>query len=143
MAKLEMVKTIFIKARPDQVWEFLTQAEKLGRWFHEADSDFKSGDDYFMKYENPERAEDKLLWGRVLEMDHPNKLVYTFTHSWLKEVETTVTWELSAINGGTHVVLTHSGFENCAEDDQYGMVSDHDKGWDQHFSRLRTVASYY
>ena len=143
MTELAMIKTIFIKAKPEQVWGFLTEADKLARWFHEANGDMAEGQDYHLKYENPERAGDKLIWGRVLEMDKPNRLVYTFTHQWLKEVETTVSWELTALNGGTQVKVTHAGFEKLAAEEQYEMLSSHDKGWDQHFDRLRTVANFF
>ena len=41
---------------------------------------------------------------------------------------------------GTILTLVHEGWENY-EDDPFGMGANHDKGWDEHFSRLRTVAS--
>ena len=142
MAEGSMIKTIFIKAAPEQVWAFLTEADKLARWFHEANADLKEGDKYHLLYENPARKGESLLGGEVLEMKKPERLVYTFTHEWLGDVVTTVTWELAALEGGTRLTMTHEGFEQC-EDGGYAMLSDHDKGWDEHFVRLRAVANYF
>ena len=38
------------------------------------------------------------------------------------------------------LTLVHSGFE-AFTGDVFDMLTSHDKGWDQHFTRLRVVAS--
>ncbi len=128
-----IIKTIYLKATPEKVWKFLTEREKMARWFHETNRDLiKTGP--FEYYRHDTDAKDrKLMWGDVLEVDPPTKLVHTFTHQWLEGVITTVTWELLSIEDGTQLTLTHEGIET------YEELSGHDKGWDQHLTRIRNV----
>ena len=49
-------------------------------------------------------------------------------------------WQLEEAFGGTKLTLVHSGFE-AFTGDVFDMLTSHDKGWDQHFTRLRVVAS--
>ena len=66
--------------------------------------------------------------------------MHTFTHDWLKGVETTCTWTLEGVKGGTVLTLVHDGWDKV-EEDAFAMGANHDTGWDEHFARLRTVAS--
>ena len=143
MTEAKMIKTLYLKATPQTVWDYLTQSEKLARWFHETDTNLDTvGVDYQFLRENPGEKERKMCWGQVLEADRPNKLVYTFTHQFLKEIVTTVCWELEALHGGTQLTMTHTGFD-AIPDGPFDQLSGHDKGWDSHFARLRTVASTF
>ncbi len=81
-----------------------------------------------------------MCWGKVLEMKAPEKLVHSFTHPFLQEVETTCTWTLEGVGGGTVLTLVHEGWEKV-EEDAFGMAANHDTGWDEHFARLRRVTS--
>ena len=76
----------------------------------------------------------------MLVSEPPTYLVYTFTHEFLGGHETRVEWRLEKSFGGTKVTLVHSGFETF-KGDVFEMLASHDKGWDQHFGRLRMVAS--
>jgi len=130
-----IVKTLYIKANPETVWTYLTDKDKLGRWFHSAREDLRAGESYaLMSDETPDKV---LLGGRVLEFDPPRKLAYTFTHEWMQNVETVVTWTLTPAFGGTRLHLTHSGFAGC--DDPFKLLQDHDAGWDEHLAKLRHV----
>ncbi len=130
-----IIKTIFIQASCEQVWEYLVDKDKLGDWFHCAKETLTPGADYALL--STDRPSETLLGGTVLEYDPPNRLVYTFTHEWLKNVETLVTWELTSAFGGTRLHLTHSGFDTSH--DPMGLSQDHDKGWDEHLAKLRTA----
>ncbi len=140
MTDIKIVKTVFIKAPPDHVWKFLTKADQLALWFHKGGADLREGGDYLLETNSHGKEGDRLCWGKVLEMKAPERLVHTFTHEWLKGVETTCTWTLEAVSGGTIVTLVHKGWEKV-EEDAFGMAANHDKGWDEHFSRLRMVAN--
>jgi len=126
-----LVKTIFLKASPEKVWAFLTESDKLALWFHATRKDLKSGDAYALIGDD----DQDLCWGKVLEANPPTKLVYTFTHDHMARHETTVTWELAPVLGGTQLVMTHTGLDTAAE--PLEMLCDHDKGWDDHFAKLR------
>ncbi|MBL4870462.1 MAG: SRPBCC domain-containing protein [Robiginitomaculum sp.] len=135
MKNTQLVKTIFINSDPDTVWQHLTDKDKLGEWFHPSANDLKANTDYQLLNDKG----GKICWGRVTEYEVPKRLVYTFTHNHLKGVESIVVWELSSVHGGTKLVLTHSGFE-AANTNTFDLLIDHDKGWDDHFSRLREKA---
>ncbi len=135
MTKAVMVKTIYLKAAREKVWLHLTDKELLARWFHEIDRDMESQVSFTYLSFHHDRDDRKLMWGEVLEFDPPQKLVHTFTHEWLKGVITTVTWELTEVDGGTQLRMTHEGIDTFAE------LTGHDKGWDEHFLRLRMMLS--
>ena len=140
MTEARMTKTIFINASPERVWTYLVEPDKLARWFHEADRELEAGQDYALLRENEEKPDRNLCWGKVLVSEPPRRLVYTFTHTFLQGTETEVEWLLEAAFGGTRLTLHHSGFE-AFEGDVMDMLTSHDKGWDDHFRRLRIVAS--
>lgn len=140
MSEMKIVKTIFLKAPPEHVWKFLTEADKLALWFHRGGADLAEGGDYILETNSYGKDGDKLCWGKVLEMKEHERIVHTFTHEWLKGVETTCVWTLEKVAGGTIVTLVHDGWEKV-EEGAFAMAADHDKGWDEHFSRLRTVAN--
>lgn len=135
MSDAVMIKTIYLKAKREIVWRHLTEKDLLARWFHETDRDLGSGVSFQYFSYDLEKEDRKLMWGEVIEIDPPRKLVHTFTHQWLKGVITTVTWELMEVDGGTQLRMTHSGIT------EIGQMSDHDKGWDEHLLRLRMMLS--
>jgi len=62
--------------------------------------------------------------GEITEFDPPRLLAYTWVANWHddKNLATTVRWELTPTNSGTHVKVTHSGLvtEKVARDDYRG-----------------------
>ncbi|MEO0608698.1 MAG: SRPBCC domain-containing protein [Pseudomonadota bacterium] len=130
-----MIKTIYLKASPEKVWRHLTEKDLLARWFHETDKDLTAGAAFQYLSFDLDKDDRKLMWGDVLEVDAPHRLVHTFTHKWLEGLVTKVTWELLALEGGTQLTMTHSGLP------KFGDLADHDKGWDEHFLRLRSMLS--
>ena len=130
-----IVKTIFLNASAEKVWRHLTEKDLLARWFHETDRDLAAGAAFSYLSFDIDKSDRKLMWGEVLEIDPPRKLVHTFTHEWLKGEVTTVTWELQPVGSGTQLTMTHRGMSG------FGQLSDHDKGWDEHFLRFRMMLS--
>jgi uncharacterized protein YndB with AHSA1/START domain len=65
--------------------------------------------------------------GQFLEVDPPRKLVQTWQYDWdpTKSV-TTITWRLTAIPGGTRVVVRHEGFG-----DEHDACAGHANGWER------------
>ena len=135
MTKPVMVKTIYLKADPDKVWRYTTQKGKRAQWFHETDRDLSAQASFQYYSFHDDKADRKLMWGDVLDVDPPNKLVHTFTHQWLDGVITTVTWDLLEVDGGTQLTMTHEGITT------FGELTGHDKGWDEHFLRFRMMLS--
>ena len=139
MSDMKIVKTVFLKAPPEHVWKFLTRADQLALWFHRAAADLEEGGEWALETNSYGKEGEKMIWGKVLEMKAPARLVHTFTHQWIDGAETKCTWTLEAVSGGTILTLVHEGWENV--DKPFGHAADHDKGWDEHFMRLRAVAN--
>jgi uncharacterized protein YndB with AHSA1/START domain len=143
MKEATIVKTIYLKATPDIVWSYLTKPDRLARWFDESDTALdKVGKEYKLLRDNPSDKGPVTCWGEVLEVDPPKRLVQTFAHEWLREGITKVAWDLVAIQGGTQLTMTHSGLA-AIQEGGFDELSSHDKGWDVHFARLRTVAATF
>ncbi len=141
MSDSKIVKTIFLKADAETVWRFLTDKDKLGQWFFSADSDLTARSDYVLQGEADDGSKVRKCWGSVLELDRPNKLVYTFTIEPLGGAMTTVTWRLEQVHGGTRLMLEHEGIDAAAGDSALSLLMALDGGWDAHLDRLRGVAN--
>ena len=130
-------KSFFFKATPDVVWSFLTQKDKLAQWLHPAKADFELGKDFTLLSKMVDGEQSEICWGKVLEMDEPSLLKFTFTIKPLNGVITTVTWELAEANGGTNLSLTHEGIAGGDDVATLGILTALDGGWDGHVVRLR------
>lgn len=134
----KIVKTVFLKAPPSHVWNLLTTANGLSKWFHDAPHDLTEGGDYILNSNTVGKEGEKLCWGEVIEMKPPTRLVHTFTHEWLQGHPTICTWTLSPVGAGTMLTLEHTGFPEAGG---FAEVFSHDAGWDEHFIRLRRVTT--
>ena len=137
--QMKIVKTIFIKAPAEHVWRYLTEGDKLALWFYRGRADMPQSGDFVLETNSYGKDGEKMIWGEVKESEPPRRLVHGFTHQFLEGVETICAWTLTEEGGGTILTLEHSGFERLAEG-AFDMASNHDKGWDEHFLRLRHVA---
>lgn len=127
-----IVKTIIINAAPEEVWPHLVEKDKLARWFQTPRGPMRQGEDYYFE---PSGENGAPVYGRVVEMVPPERMVWTFDHSHLNH-ETTVTFTLVAKNGGTELTLVHEGFAG-APGDVEKHARDHDEGWNPHLAALR------
>jgi uncharacterized protein YndB with AHSA1/START domain len=137
---MKLVKTIFLKAPRAHVWTFLTEANRLALWFHQGEKDLEAGGDWALVSNSPGKVGQRVCWGKVRAFEPPARLVHTFTLQRLGGAETTCTWDLEEVDGGTILTLTHDGLERVV-DGAFNVGSDLDKGWDEHFVRLRRVVS--
>ncbi len=130
-----LTKTIFLKATPEKVWLYLTDAKKLGEWFKPAENDLESGQPYTLL----DSENKKMCWGEVLEFTPHSKLVCVFTHDYMGKHPTTVSWELEKVHGGCQLFLTHTGLDGSQS--PLEMLMSHDKGWDGYLGQLREILS--
>ncbi|MEM7471339.1 MAG: SRPBCC domain-containing protein [Pseudomonadota bacterium] len=128
-------KTIFLKASPETVWAYLTDPDKLGIWFHKPKTQLTDGEDYAMF---GTESGDKLMWGKVTEMQPYERLSYTFTITPMGDAVSAVDWVIEDVPGGTKLSLTHSGLPQGIE--AFGLTLALDKGWDEHLARMRADA---
>ena len=131
MTEARVEKSIYLATTPETVWAFLTEADKLGTWFHPAAADLKAGEPYALLGSDGAH----ICWGQVLEMDKPRRMSWSFTIKPLDGIMTNVEWGIEAVPGGTRLTLIHSGFEG--NEAGFGLLAALDNGWDEHFAKLR------
>ena len=141
MTDATLTKTIFFAASREVVWSFLTEADKLALWFHRADADLAEGRDYALIGQAADGSDVRQCWGKVLRMEPPSILVYSFTIKPLAGAMTKVTWRLEEAHGGTMVTLTHEGIAEAAGQAALGLIMALDAGWDEHLVRLRAAVA--
>jgi len=134
-------KSIFLAASRDTVWEYLTDKDKLGQWFHPAAENLTAGKPYRLLKDAAD-ADSKICWGDVLSAEKPATLSYTFTIGGpMGDNVSTVHWTLEDAAGGTRVTLVHEGVSEAVGDAALGLIMALDKGWDEHFSKLRGLTA--
>jgi len=136
MSETTISKSIFLAAPRETVWAYLTDKDKLGEWFHPADANLEEGKPYAL-LEDASDSSSKICWGEVLSARKPAFLSYTFTIKPLGGAMTTVDWTLEEAAGGTRVTLEHKGVGEAAGEAALGLLMALDKGWDEHFAKLR------
>ena len=139
MTDTTITKTIFLPATRETVWSFLTESDKLARWFHRSDHDLADGQDYALLEKTDDGVDARVCWGTVMHMEAPSKLVYSFTIGPLGGAMTTVTWTLVDAGDGTRLTLRHEGLDKVEA--PFGLIMALDKGWDEHLGSLRGAAS--
>jgi uncharacterized protein YndB with AHSA1/START domain len=123
-----------IAASPDKVWQAMTDPELTRQYFYGTDilSDWTVGARWTSESEGQVSLE-----GEIVEIDPPRRLVQTFHVSdddpANLDAPSTVTWELSATVGGTHLRLVHDGQGQATMDYTDG-------GWEYILEGLKSVA---
>lgn len=140
MSTTTINKTIFLAANRETVWEYLTDKDKLGEWFHPATESLVEGKPYTL-LGDAQDSSSKMCWGDVLTSIKPSSLIYTFTVKPLNGAMTTVSWTLEEAAGGTRVTLVHEGVGEAAGEAALGLLTALDKGWDEHFLKLRSLVA--
>ncbi len=117
--------TRVLSAPPERVYQALTDARMLERWFpSRVEADVRVGGKIRFWFEALERRDDEehLREGVFRELVPGRKVAYTFS---LPEGETLVTWTLTPRGTGTELKLVHSGFKGGPGSE----VDQHSKGW--------------
>jgi len=140
MSTTTINKSIFLAASRETVWEFLTDKDKLGQWFHSAAENLVEGKPYAL-LSDPANSESKICWGDVLSANKPSTLSYTFTIGPMGGAMTTVNWILEEAAGGTRVSMTHEGIGEAGGEAALGLLMALEEGWDKHFVKLRGLVA--
>jgi uncharacterized protein YndB with AHSA1/START domain len=128
---------------PETVWNTLTTAELIGRWLMMPIGFEPSKGKRFTFQTTPAGEWDGVIRCEVLEVTPNERLVYMWSGghegnaAYGSRLETTVTWTLTAVEGGTRLRLVHSGFQRPKNDFAFRRMSD---GWPQVFKKIEAVA---
>ncbi len=140
MSTTTITKTIFIAAGCETVWQYLTDKDKLGEWFHPATENLIEGKPYTL-LSDAEDSSSRICWGNVLTANKPFALIYTFTVKPIGEATTNVSWTLEEAAGGTRLTMVHEGISEAAGEAALGLLMALDRGWDEHFSKIRVLSA--
>ncbi|MEP3329468.1 SRPBCC domain-containing protein [Sedimentitalea sp.] len=127
-------KSIYLNASPEQVWNYLTDPDKLALWFHKPTAPLEQGNELRMY---GAESGNLLIWGTVKTARRPSYIEYTFVIGPMGDAVSLVKWTLDPVAGGTRLSLEHSGLPQGAEG--FGLTLNLDEGWDEHMSRMRAL----
>ena len=118
----EIKHTFYFSQTPEKVWAYLTQPELMEQWL--MPSDFKPIPGHHFRFTNPGGLTFTIC--EVLEVKPFTQLSYVWKNDWTKTktpFTSKVSWTLTAIEGGTELLLVHGGFESFKD-----LVA-HNGGW--------------
>lgn len=98
----------YLRHSPERVWKALTDSKALSEWYLENDFRPVVGHRFTFR-PAPETGFEGTLYGEVILVEEPLRLVYTFRGGPMKR-ETVVTWTLTPDGAGTRLTLQHTGF---------------------------------
>jgi uncharacterized protein YndB with AHSA1/START domain len=126
-----VLASVEIDASPERVFEALTTAEDVIRWWGADDTHRTTEWEADLRPGGKWRAGGKMQDGRAyqvqgeyIEVQRPHKLVFTWRPDWDAPNETRVTYLLEPLEGGTRLTLRHEGFAGRAP-----MCRNHGSGW--------------
>ena len=123
-----------LKATIGKVYDAWTQVDLLAQWYCpnpaldlKVDADIRVGGDYVVV------MGPYVVRGTYLEVEPPNRLAFTWKWDEDDGNPTEVRVELTEVDDGTRMLLTHTGFAD-AED-----AARHQEGWDPELDRLTAL----
>lgn len=110
----EIVSEIQIAAKPERVFQALTDPAEVIQWWGqkgvyqatEYDADLRVGGGWHTAGDGPD-GRHFVVKGTITEMNPPRVLAYTWMASWTGDAQTVVRWELSPTEAGTRVRVLH------------------------------------
>jgi uncharacterized protein YndB with AHSA1/START domain len=109
--KFSIERSIWIAAPRERVWRAITDPEQIGKWFSPGTkwggTGLEVGGRMFVL--DPESGAE--MYAQVVEAVEPPYRLVTSSMPEPPETVHVTTWQLEEENGGTRLVLTHSGYE--------------------------------
>lgn len=128
-------KTMYFAAPKHRVWDFLTKADLVAKWFNRPDKDITQG----ASFDLSERDTGEVLCaGKAIEMSPKDFMAWEFTVNVMGGHTSRVEWHLADHHKGTILTLKHSGLPQTAE--AIGLLRALDKGWHDYLNALYTAS---
>ena len=133
----------FFQHSPEVVWEYLTKAELIAQWLMENDFQPLIGYDFqFRSRPLPDLNFDGIIYCKVVEVVPLKKLSY----SWKLgpgggriTIDSLVVWTLHPKEGGTQLLLEHSGFKETEDISLYTLYTMMDAGWLKNINKIAEI----
>ena len=130
----------FFQHSPEVVWAYLTKAELMAQWLMESDFEPLIGYDFqFRSRPIPDLNFDGIIYCKVLEVVPLKKLSY----SWKLgpgggkiAIDSLVEWTLNSKEGGTQLLLEHSGFKETEDVSINTLFTMMDAGWLKNINKI-------
>ena len=129
--------SVTVNAPPPAVFEALTAADRLQRWFlSRADTDPRPGGSFNFAWDFADAAQNGAQLGKFVDLTPGKKVSYTWEAKPSPAPLTLVTFTLAPDGDGTRVNLAHTGF-GAGQDGQ--AARDHHAGpWDFYLANLKS-----
>jgi uncharacterized protein YndB with AHSA1/START domain len=132
-----ILHSLFIPHSTEEVWEYLTKTELISQWLMENDFLPQVGHDFqFRTRPMPNFDFDGIVYCKVLEIVPYKKVSY----SWKGgpgggriTLDSLVLWTLEPKEGGTELLLTHTGFQEL---ENFGIYSLMNTGWLKNMQKI-------
>jgi uncharacterized protein YndB with AHSA1/START domain len=98
---------------PEHVWRALTDPRALAKWLMPNDFEARVGHAFTFRT-RPQPGFDGIVYCEVTELDPPRRLAYTWRGGpgdGKLTLDTRLRFTLEPVDGGTRLVLEHTGFE--------------------------------
>lgn len=131
--KDSITKELLLEHPINKVWKAITQAEDISAWFLK--TDFKAEKGFHYTFTSDGENGCTQITGEIKQADP-----YILEYTWIvadTNVETTVKWSLQETEGGTMLLLEHSGISNYVGDTAIQMFTSFDGGWDNCVTGLK------
>ena len=126
---------ITIDAPPERVFRALTSAEELPNFlpeFKQVTFEARLGGEYEFRGTGDDGSTFSTR-GKITEFDPPRRLAYTWRWQEWEFPETTVSYTLEPVEGGTKLSFLHSGFPTELEESR----GEHERHWKEDLELLR------
>ena len=129
-------KTVDLKAPIERVWRALSDPAQFGAWFRvKIDTPFVAGE--YARGHMTYPGYEHIAWEvRIVAMEQPTLFSFTWhpyaidpNIDYSGETPTLVEFHLKSIDGGTHLTITETGFENVPPHRMPDALRMNDNGW--------------
>lgn len=138
-------RDVLVAAPVERVWELITSAEHLGRWFGDAGAriDLRPGGALSLSW-----REYGTVHGRVEAVEPPHRVSYRWVATRESRAEPTpanstlIEFTLVAEGDGTRVAVVESGFDALQVDaeERTAALASHTSGWEAELGELADYA---
>jgi uncharacterized protein YndB with AHSA1/START domain len=131
-----MEKSIIIEQQypysPEDVWEALTDQSQISEWLMSGTFEPREGAEFELYWSGNDGSKG-MTTGKVMEMDKPRKLSYTWDWGTNGSL---VTFFLEPSEGGTKLRLEHTGFIEGKDEQVFTGAS---YGWNEKLPKIADV----